>query len=343
MIHRKILTIALAVLALAVAVAAPPALAANAPRHHKAPHRYALKHGHHCRKQYKRVRHGRKVYCVRRKTRAVSKTAPAAPAAQAPIEKVKLKAHLDPTFTRNPLNPFEVTYSYSASASAQAFSTESVALGVEEPTPLPSGVLALYSDGKLECATNVGGSLSGSECPVTYEALGTHRVTTIYSSNELENATETETETIGPLATTTTTDATFVQQPPHEVSMNQWRVGTLGVSVQGSVPGTLSLGCGGEAGCIEPASGIGETPVYVEVGGFDDADEPIFELREPQASGDLVSLDHFAAGTFHVRGTLSPAAGYIPSAATAPVTIVPTLLPVAFPLSVGPTTVTEIP
>jgi hypothetical protein len=173
-----------------------------------APHRYSPRHGAKCRQTYKRVKHGRKVYCVKRKAKKKAAPPTAAPAAPAPTEKTKLHAHLDPTFTRNPANPFEVTYAYSASASEQTFSTQSLAFGAEEAAPLPSGVLSLFSDGKLECAVNVGSGVEGSECPVSYQALGAHSVTTIYTSGE-ESATETETEQIEPLPTSTTLSVSY--------------------------------------------------------------------------------------------------------------------------------------
>jgi hypothetical protein len=108
---------------------------------------------------------------------------------------------LDPTYTRDPLDPFKVTYEYSASAT-QSRQTALIAT-VEEPAPLPAGVLALYSDGKLECAENVGGAATGGECPVSYSKLGEHKVTTIYASGE-ESATETEVEDIEPISSSTT-------------------------------------------------------------------------------------------------------------------------------------------
>lgn len=201
MIHRRILTILL--VGLSGVIFTAPAGAA------KAPHRYSPHHGSKCRVGYKRVvkhkRHHRtKVFCVKRAMK--KKAAPTPPAASAPnaatSEKPKLHSHLDPTFTRDPLNPFKVTYAYSASASQEA-SPQLRAMGVmEEPAPLPSGVLSLFSDGKLECAINVGGNATEGECPVTYQALGQHTVTTIYASGE-QSATETETEQIDPLPTTT--------------------------------------------------------------------------------------------------------------------------------------------
>jgi hypothetical protein len=154
--HRKILVAALAVFA--VAFLASAAFGA------RQPHRYAPK-GNHCRKGYRKVhkRH-HKIFCVRKATKGAGK-----PIA---VPKVRLHAHLDPTFTRDPLDPFKVTYTYSASATQEVVGRASISS--EDAAPLPSGVLALYSDGKLECAVNVGSGVEGSECPVSYQALGEH-------------------------------------------------------------------------------------------------------------------------------------------------------------------------
>ena len=185
----------------------------------KAPHRYSPKHGAKCRTHYKRVKHRHKAYCVR--TRSTRESA-RHPASVLPVQlDRKLHSHLDPTFTRDPLNPFKVTYAYSASASQEA-APQLRAVGVaEEPAPLPSGVLSLFSDGKLECAINVGGSATGSECPVGYQTLGSHTVTIIYTSGE-QSATETEVEQIDPLATDTTLTVDYTDLPGGPVPTRQY-------------------------------------------------------------------------------------------------------------------------
>jgi hypothetical protein len=167
---------------------------------------YILKHPkrEYCKAQYvrkvehvKRREHGRivkvrRVACVyvapRKKLTAV-----------APAHTVHLKAHLDPSFTRDPNNPLAVTYAYSASASAELLDAP---LSVE-PAPLPEGILQLFSDGSLACSLSVGGSTTGGQCPVTYPALGAHTVVTTYMSGST-SATETSIETIEPFSTTTT-------------------------------------------------------------------------------------------------------------------------------------------
>jgi hypothetical protein len=152
----------------------------------------------HCRAHYTRRSrtihrrvHGRRLtihqtMCVRVAPKAPT-SKPAAPA------KPVLHARLDPSFTQSPTNPLAVTYSYSASAIETA--------GGSRPAPLPPGILNLYSDGWLACSINVGGTVTGGSCPVTYSAFGSYTVIVDYVSGEA-SATETETEQIKPYSTT---------------------------------------------------------------------------------------------------------------------------------------------
>ena len=86
---------------------------------------------------------------------------------------------------QSPTNPLAVTYFYSASAT----------VGSENEPNLPGGILNLYSDGLLACSINVGGSITGGECLVTYQAAGPQTVVVIYSSDSV-SVTETYTENI---------------------------------------------------------------------------------------------------------------------------------------------------
>lgn len=164
--------------------------------------RYVLRHParEHCRAHYtrrittisKRV-HGHKVrvpltICVYKGSRHGLP-----PSTKPPVT---LHDRLDPSFKQSPSNPLAVTYSFSASA------TELVD-GSERPTSLPAGFLNLYSDGLLACSINVGGSVTGGECPVTYSAFGAHKVVVIYDADSLDT-TETAVEQIKPFATRTT-------------------------------------------------------------------------------------------------------------------------------------------
>lgn len=164
-------------------------------------------------RKIKERRHGKMVrvrveVCVKRQ--ALSKTATPPMQAPAPTRTVKLHAHLDPSFTRDPTDPFKVIYAYSASATSETLSGGVVLAQAAESAPLPEGVLELYSDGSLACAINVGGSTTGGECPVEYSKLGTHTVTTVYTSAEGKGAaTETQTETVEPFAGTITLKVSY--------------------------------------------------------------------------------------------------------------------------------------
>ncbi|MFZ2050934.1 MAG: hypothetical protein WAU69_08405 [Solirubrobacteraceae bacterium] len=177
----------------------------------------------HCKSGYAREarkvkerRHGKTIHvrvevCVKRKA---SKATPETLAPSAPAVKrtVKLHAHLDPTLARDPTNPFQVTYSYSASATTETLTDGAALDAPAEPTSLPDGVLTLYNEGLLACSINVGAETTGGECPILYSSLGDHTVTTIYTAGE-GSATETETENIEPFATTTTVSARYEQLP----------------------------------------------------------------------------------------------------------------------------------
>lgn len=196
--------------------------------------RYVLHHPkrQHCRTHYvrrvervklrrhHRVVRARRVFCVYRAPKAPvpkqSTPAPSTPTPAAPV--VKLHAHLDPTFTQDPKNPRAVTYSYSASAT-QTSGTLSA-----QPASLPEGVLNLYSDGLLVCSANVGGSVTGAQCPVTYSALGEHTVVTTYSSGSA-SATETSVEHVEPFSTTTTLSVTQTGCGQREELDKGWRNG----------------------------------------------------------------------------------------------------------------------
>jgi hypothetical protein len=181
-----------------------PAVAQAAPAK-----RYVLKHGH-CKAHYvkrrekvKRREHGKtrtitETFCIHLTTTAKPKTTAGTPTPAPSTRTVALHSHLDPSFVQSPSNPLAVTYAYSASAT-----TTDLADGATAAEPnLPEGFLDLYSDGLLACSMNVGGSVTGGECPVTYSSTGAHQVIVTYSSGST-SATETYTEQIEPYATTT--------------------------------------------------------------------------------------------------------------------------------------------
>jgi hypothetical protein len=157
---------------------------------------YVLKNAKtHCRSHYvkktKTVKKHKLVVCVYR--------APRAKAHPKAVGTVHLHAHLDQSFVQDPANPLHVTYSDSASA------TVGLGAGPEKAEPnLPAGILALYSDGLLACWFEVGGTITGGKCPVTYSAFGAHTVVVTYSSGS-RRTTETYTEHITPFPVAATT------------------------------------------------------------------------------------------------------------------------------------------
>lgn len=250
---KRVLLIALAVLFAFVGTAE-----ANHHRHHH--HHHRVKH---CKKGYRRVvkhkRHHRKVIrCVKRR-----KAPGSTPPAQAPpVKRTKLHATLDPTYTRDPLDPFKVTYAFSASASSE---TQIESLVESEPASLPSGVLSLYSDGLLECAINVGAETTEGECPVQYQALGVHRVTTVYTSGE-QSATATELETIEPITTSTQLSYSYEDLPggPEKFgdpSSPSWKLGTLTITASSEPFGAAILN--GPAWLPHELNGSTAIPVVV--------------------------------------------------------------------------------
>ena len=165
-------------------------------------------------------------------TTTTSTTTPAPP--QTPV--VSLSAHIDPTFTQSPSNPLAVTYAASASATVTTN-------GVPAPDPsLPSGVLDLFSDGSLECSTNVGGSVSSANCPVTYTAFGSHTVVTEYLSGSLTGS-ETDTETISQFASVVTVGQGTTGSQQVDSSNNYAMTVTVPVSLN-APDGTVTMSGG---------------------------------------------------------------------------------------------------
>jgi hypothetical protein len=183
----------LAILAVGLLMGQASATASSTPARE-----YQLRHParEHCRAHYRRAtktvrvrRHGRRLrvrrtFCVRR---------PSGPAAAQPGA-IVTQVHLGPP-AQTPNEPLRVTYSFSATASEQAGATK-------KPVALPKGVIELFDAGNLLCAVNVGGAVTGGNCPATYENFGAHTIVVTYLG--LSNSTETQTEQVNPFPTSTT-------------------------------------------------------------------------------------------------------------------------------------------
>ena len=284
----------------------------------------------HCKKGYRRIvkLHGkrRKARCVKRKTPTAAVPAP---------RTLVLHAHIGP-FTQNPLNPYEVAYDFSASATSQVAGDPASA----EPAPLPEGVLALYSDGSLECAINVVGAISGSRCSVTYKALGPKKVTVILSSGAA-SASVTEIVTIQPIPTTTTLSVTYEDVPPHEikpiVDVPNWLIGELVVEGSSQPFGQPSLGCdeGAKPGCIEAGQqlvgGTTHVPVYAEVENFPEGGvgSPTFHegIQNAKQPISWFPASDWEGGMHNFHARSDPPSGYLPSEETATIQFTPQSLP----------------
>lgn len=313
----------------------------------KAKKSYVLKKGkRRCRRGYvKKRRKGKRPLCVKRKQKEKGKPRRPAPASPPQARIMRLQAHLDPNVGRNVLDPFEATYSYGASA-RQTIGI----LGVEEPAELPVGVLALYVDGVLECASNIGGPVTSDTCTVENTDLGTHRATTIFTSGS-ESATTTEHVVVSPVQTSTSLSVSYSQQPPRAFSTAAgkqpiaWRVGT--VTIDGAVePLGLApkLLCRWDAppGCVEPDGSIEgglQVPIYVRIGGFHDAGGGVgvpiwdFKISSPSSAdawreegwrrlSELEAGEPYLAAESPILG-----AGYVGSSFSATLQFTPTWLP----------------
>jgi hypothetical protein len=185
------------------------------------------------RREHRRTVKVRETFCVYVTPKLPAKTTTPAPTTSSPTARLRA---LDPSFTQSPANPLIVTYSYSASAEQEIG-------GVALPDPnLPSGVLAFYSDGLLSCSINVGGSVSGGQCTVSYSSFGTHTINVVYSSGENSATTGPETVTIvePPIIPTTTTQ--IVTSGCNETAFESECTYTIDVSATAQNGATLTEG-----------------------------------------------------------------------------------------------------
>lgn len=303
------------------------ALAAPRP-HHPAPQKLKCPKGY--KKKTKLVRRrGHKLrvsHCVKKKVKATTPRA------------TTLHAHLDPTYSRDPDNPFRVRFDYSASATVSNGASDA-------PAPLPEGVLAFYLDGKLECAENVGNAINSSVCPVTLEKLGAHQVRTIFSSGST-SATAAETVVIDPLPTSTQLQTSYTDLPPHEeiipVAGRRFHIGTLSLNGT-SLPVSLyppSLDCRTQffepplPNCVQPLAplvgGQAEVPVYARFGSFGEDGLPTYEVGVPPADSSEINWEPTAeveSGVQFLRAVASLKNGYTTSEGRAPYEFSPQSFP----------------
>lgn len=286
-------------------------------------------------KTIKRHGHKRRIkICVKTKTKLTP-----------PGRKI-LHAHLDPTFTQNPEEPFSVSFFYSASA------TEEVELHgkaeVRQAEQLPEGVLSFFLNGSLECSIEVGNQNDSGNCAVRVKEFGTQKVITQYVSGELQS-TLTETETISPVTPTISLVGTYEQLPgPSDNTQQGYRVGTLHVAATVSPANGADLNkqfesficTEAELMCVKAPfeESALPKPLFHE----DNADiavymrnlEGILEVKlDPlptgENSGDILwfKLHEFEDGSHYVRTSPQPAKGYAQSEAKLPLEFHPEIVP----------------
>lgn len=262
----------------------------------------------------------------RGKVRArLGKLACAAPLV-APDRFVRLAAHLGEP-QRHLEDPYAVTYPFTASAgSVEAGAVQEGAIAGAEPTALPSGVLAFYSDGILECALNVGGVVVGDECQVAYEKLGQHRVTSIYTSGS-ESAVATELQDIQPLATSVELAVEYQEFPESEpYGTFWWQIGSLVIDASTSPGGgqvEVCLAEGGSSCLVAPAGPSIRVPVLgVQCGATSDRNaEPLCQIG---IDGEWYPVEAAAAG-FSLVAKRQEGNGYRGSEASVQTSFIPDL------------------
>jgi hypothetical protein len=308
-------------------------------------HRSVPRHATRCHQGYKKVRYDAKVRCVKRQKAKktvppVTVAAPASPSSSpvpapgATTTRVELHAHLDPSYTQNTTDPFDITYRYLASATQQIFSAESVAVGGEEPAPLPSGVLTLYSDGRPECSILVGGPVDAGECTVEYAYdLGEHTITTTFTSGG-RSATEVVKEDLLPMATRPIVTLSYVPYAEaREYETGVWEIGTLMVGLSVSPSGAdVNLGCSTagdsheitEDGCYE-FNIPGQLQIVFATATGECSAPQIGDLYiaqaiwpEPQFRGQPIPAAAVEAGTYHLAAYVWAFGGYAESRTTTP-------------------------
>lgn len=295
-------------------------------------------------------RHHRKVHvivCVRPKPRHAPVTpAPSFGAPTPAPPPAVLHAHLDPTFTRDRKDPLHVAYSYSASA----LTTQEGVL-VANPT-LPEGVLSLYTDGLLKCSINVGGTITGGECPVHYEETGAHEVVVTYQSGTL-SATETTVEQISPFATTTTLTIVYTplehaeNQPYSEpqcveyvtvkgqtkcarytTESHVWKIGSLSITASTTDEYANSLNTGMVGPIVNSQIGTGnvygcttdEGPAAHELAGI-----AVGDTGEEASRKCTITPAEVETGKFTATGSYAGVPGWAASSVTQPVVFTPTI------------------
>lgn len=158
----------------------------------------------------RRIRRGSKVTVwLKTKTAPVTLTTPTV-TIPTPTPTISYSTGVDPTFVQSPTDPLNVTYTYDATALQ---TVNGVTTNLATTGTLPAGVLNFYNGSALTCSMNVGGATSSGTCAITYPATGTYQVTTQYIPTGATAVTETDSETVSPVGSTSSLSCTPTPPP----------------------------------------------------------------------------------------------------------------------------------
>ncbi|HJZ36820.1 MAG TPA: hypothetical protein VJ204_11180 [Solirubrobacterales bacterium] len=194
-----------------------------------------------------------------------------------PTGATEVHAAIGTGFDQNPLVPDEVTWSFSASATRTA-TVEGVPR--TETAPLPSGELAFFVDGKLECEIHAIGAIDGSACTSVVKQLGAHEVTAIFTDGEL-SSTVTRIDYLDKYPTQTNLQVSIEPTAPEYLAVGEapdniqpeygFEVGRVRITGSVDPGGVPTFSCEGEpVGCLIPEvslnrnTGSASVPLYAQ-------------------------------------------------------------------------------
>ena len=188
----------------------------------------------------------------------------------------EVHAEIGTGFAQDPLVPDEVTWSFSASAT-QTVTTEGVSQ--TETVPLPTGELAFFVDGKLECEIHAIGAIDGSACTSLVKGLGAHEVEAIFTNGEL-SSTATRTDYLDKYPTKTNLQVSIEPTAPEYLAVGEapdniqpeygFEVGRVRITGSVDPGGFPTFSCEGEpVGCLIPEVGLNRNgsatvPLYAQ-------------------------------------------------------------------------------
>jgi hypothetical protein len=187
----------------------------------------------------------------------------------------ELHATIGTGFSQNPLVPDEVTWRFSASATR---TVDSEGEPRTEEVALPSGELAFFVDGKLECEIHAIGAIDGSTCTTIVKKLGAHEVEAIFTTGE-QSDTTTRIDYLNKVPTKTSLEVSIEPTAPEYIEVGTaldgypemgFEVGRVRISGAVDPGGYPTLSCEGQpVGCLIPEvslrnRGSATVPLYAQ-------------------------------------------------------------------------------